>query len=84
MEDTEKGLRHLRHIDKELGDIRDRTGNPWMSFRNGILQGMGAIVGSVLAVALIGWVLSFFGIIPGFGHIATYLHSLVDRTPTRL
>lgn len=79
----EKGLEHLERIEEELEEIRTRTSNPRRSFLIGILQGAGAIIGGILALALVGWLLSILGIIPGFGHLADYLRSLVDNLPTR-
>jgi len=83
-DDLREGLQYIRHIDKELGEIRSRTGGTWRPFRNGILQGMGAIVGSLAAVALIGLILYIFGVIPGFSSLAAYVHSLMDHTSSRL
>lgn len=71
------GLRHLKRIERELGEIRDRTGSPKRAFVNGILYGAGAFIGGVVAVALIGWLLSFLGVIPGLNAITDYLQSLI-------
>lgn len=77
----EKELRQLKEIKKELSEIKDRTANPKRVFLNGILYGAGALVGGILAVALIGWVLNILGIIPGFNEVADYIHSLVEELP---
>ncbi|MBY0294140.1 hypothetical protein K2Q08_02295 [Patescibacteria group bacterium] len=71
----EEGLERLENIEGDLEEIKNRTPNQWISFRNGILQGAGAVVGGILAVLLLGWVLSIFGLIPGFGTIA---HSIQE------
>ncbi len=85
MNNLEKeGIKHLRNIEKELEEIRDRTTNPRRSFLIGIVQGAGAILGSICAIALIGWVLSLLGIIPGFSDLAEYLRSLVHQLPRRI
>ena len=69
----EEGLTHIKHIEEELGEIRDRTPTPRRAFLSGLLQGAGWIVGSLLALALIGWVLSILGVIPGLDVLSRYL-----------
>lgn len=76
-------LRQLKEIKKELSAIKDRTASPKQAFIHGILYGAGALVGGVLAVALVGWVLNLLGIIPGFGELADYLRSLFEQLPSR-
>lgn len=79
-EQTEReGLKHLEHIDKELGEIRDRTPAPQRAFLLGLLQGAGALIGGILALALLGWALAFFGVIPGFVDISHYIQNSVDN-----
>ncbi len=79
-EDTiQTGLQHLENIEHELGEIKERTASSKRSLFNGVLQGVGAIVGGVIAIVAIGGLLSLIGIIPGFGDIAAYLHSIVDN-----
>lgn len=36
------------------------------SFVNGIFHGMGAVVGGILALTLLGWFLWLLGVVPGF------------------
>lgn len=76
-------LRQLKRIEKELEEIKERTANPKRSFFIGILQGAGAIIGGIFAVALIGWILAVLGIVPGLGDIVAYLRSVVNNVPTR-
>lgn len=78
------GLKHLKRIEQELEEIKDRTANPRRAFIYGIAYGAGAFVGGILAVALIGWLLNIFGIIPGLSVIGEYLQSLVDQIPGRM
>jgi hypothetical protein len=75
----ETGLQHLKNIEEELEEIKERTGGPKRSLFNGIWQGVGAIIGGVIAIVAIGGLLSLIGIIPGFGDIAAYLHGVVDN-----
>lgn len=77
-EQAEKaGLKHLEHIDKEIGELRDRTPSRPRAFTNGLWQGAGVLLGGILALTLIGWVLSVFGLVPGFGTMAKYLQDVV-------
>jgi len=72
-------MEHLSRIEGELEEIKKRTPGSRRSFINGIWQGAGAIVGSILALVLLGWALSFFGLLPGFGVIAHYLQNVVSE-----
>jgi hypothetical protein len=74
-----KELEHLANIESELEEIKNRTPNARRAFLNGILQGGGAIVGGITAVALIGWALAASGVIPGLGHISQYLQNIVNQ-----
>jgi len=75
----EQAIGHLEHIEEELEEIKERTPNKVHAFFHGLLYGAGAIVGGVLGLALLGWVLSLFGVIPGFGDIAAYLQNIVSN-----
>ncbi len=79
----EKELRQLREIKKELLEIKDRTSDPKRAFFNGILYGAGALVGGIIAVAVIGWVLNILGIIPGFSELSDYVRSLMGTLPSK-
>lgn len=73
-----KGLRHLQRIENELEDIKDRTGNPKRLFFNGMLYGAGAFLGGVLAIILLGWLLSIAGFIPGFAEVADIVNDAIQ------
>lgn len=75
----EEGLKHLEQIEQDLEEIKDRTLTRRQTFIHGIWQGAGALLGGVLALTLLGWVLSLFGVIPGLGDIADYLKNIVDK-----
>lgn len=70
-------LKQLKQIKRELVEIKDRTANPKRMFMNGVVYGAGAFLGGVLAVSLVGWLLSFLGVIPGLDVITDYLQSVV-------
>ena len=69
----------LVQIKKELGEIRDRNSVP-RYFLYGLLQGVGWIIGTLAAVALLGWLLSISGIVPGLGRVTAYLSDVLTRT----
>jgi hypothetical protein len=76
---TEKeGIKHMERIEHQLGEIKRRSQSSKRAFLNGIFSGMGAIAGSILAVAILGWVLSLFGVIPGFDTLAEYIRGLMS------
>ncbi len=75
----EEGLKHLEHIDKELEEIKNRTPAPGRAFAYGLWQGAGALLGGILALAILGWALAFFGVIPGFVDISHYIQTTVDN-----
>jgi uncharacterized membrane protein YczE len=69
----------IQKVEQVLEDIRANTSLPlWRVALNGILYGGGIAVGTVLAIALLGWLLSIFGIIPGFGEIAVKLQEILN------
>ena len=72
-----KGLKHLQRIEDELEEIKDRTSNPKRAFIYGVLYGAGAFVGGILAIILLGWVLSIAGLIPGFSEIADIVDAAI-------
>jgi hypothetical protein len=40
---------------------------------------MGIVIGSLLGLALLGWILSFLGIIPGLDQLANYIRTLMEQ-----
>lgn len=75
----EEGLKHLENIEQELGEIKERTPTPTRAFTYGLWQGAGALLGGILALTLLGWALSFFGVIPGFADVAKYFQDIVSN-----
>jgi|GEM_PF-1121856 len=68
-----EGLEHLTRIEADLEEIKRRTPSPRHALVNGLFQGAGALVGGVIAIVILGWALSLFGLIPGLGNIAKAL-----------
>lgn len=75
----EEGLKHLEQIEQELEEIKERTPSPQSGFTYGLWQGAGVLLGGILALTLLGWVLTLLGVIPGLGEIAQYLQNAVSN-----
>jgi hypothetical protein len=75
----QEGLEHLANIEKELDAIKQAAPSSKKAFLYGLLQGAGALIGGVFALAVLGWALSLFGVIPGLASIAHYLQNAVDQ-----
>ncbi len=78
----QKQLRELKEISDDLGVIREST-HPKHAFVRGIFQGVGIVVGSVIALALLGWMLGILGLIPGFDAFENSLKSAVNAYERR-
>lgn len=68
----------LQDIEHELKEIKGRMMGPKRALINGVMQGMGAVIGSIAAVAFIGWLLYIFGFIPVFDELAEYIKGLMS------
>lgn len=69
----------LEEIQTDLQDLKQLTGSSKAWFYRGILQGAGAIVGSLIMLIFLGWVLSFIGFFPAFSDIAEYISGYADK-----
>ena len=63
-------------VTKIENSVRPRL---WRSFVDGMLRGLGSVVGVVLALALLGWILNIAGVIPAFKEQVTTWQELLDR-----
>jgi len=71
--------KELQHVEGILDDIKKNTSYPWWrTILNGLLYGAGWVVGTVGAIAALGWLLSIFGVIPGFDVIAVRLQEIMN------
>lgn len=79
--ETEVGteIEHLEDIKAELEELNENTAATSTWFLRGILQGAGAIIGSILMLIVLGWLLHILGLIPGFETIAGYVGTYFDR-----
>ncbi len=73
-----KQLKELREISDDMGVLRKQT-TLRASFVRGLVQGAGAVIGGIVALAVLGWVLGLLGVIPGFDSFETYLSSVVGN-----
>ena len=71
-------VRELKKIERQVSEIRHRTGSPWRAFLNGLLYGAGWVIGGIATIIFLSWILSLLGVIPGFDKIAAYLSSVIQ------
>ncbi len=71
-----KQLKELREIGDGIDALKAQTTRT-ASFLRGIYHGAGAVVGGVIALALLGWLLGILGVIPGFSTFEEYLAGIV-------
>ena len=72
--------KEARKVEELLSEIKANTSNkPTRNFINGFLQGAGIVVGTIVGIALIGWLLSIFGFIPGFDTLAHRLSDILQK-----
>jgi|GEM_PF-2892382 hypothetical protein len=75
-EDTE--VAELRRIRRELRNIESNTSAKWWIL-HGMLYGAGWILGSLLAILILGWLLSLLGVIPGLNKIVADISAAFSR-----
>lgn len=69
---------YLTEINKNLLKLGRPTKR--QALFNGILSGLGSVIGVAIAVALIGWALNFVGIIPAIGQQAKQWQGILGQT----
>jgi len=68
--DTET-QQEVKKVETLLGEIKTNTADrPAKNFMKGVWQGAGIVAGTLLAVLILGWVLTIMGVIPGADVIA--------------
>lgn len=70
----------LEEINKNLVEIKKRTGGSWRALWHGMLRGAGTVIGVVLILAIIGWFLNAIGVIPAFREQAKNWEQRWDQT----
>lgn len=69
----------LQSIEDYLKSIKKEVTWPWWRILfQGFLRGAGLIIGTVLTIALLGWILNIFGFVPGIGDLAQNLRSILE------
>lgn len=71
-------LARLDRIAKSLEVIEMRSISLKRTLLMGVIQGAGVVIGGIIALALISWLLSFLGVIPGFDRFENYLNAVVS------
>lgn len=70
---------YLKRIEHELTDIRKGVKPSWKRLLfEGLLRAAGLVAGTVLAIALLGWSLTLFGVIPGLEEISERLNQILN------
>lgn len=72
-------IEQLHEIKTDLQDLKQLTGSNKAWFFRGILQGAGAIIGSIAMLILLGWILSILGVIPGANELTDYIRAYMDK-----
>lgn len=68
-----------KKVETLLDEIKDNTeARPARSFVNGVLYGAGIVLGTLVGVALVGWLLSILGVIPGVDVLAQKLSEILQ------
>ena len=69
-----------KKVEALLDEIKSNTqARPSKSFYNGMLQGAGIVLGTIVAVVLVGWLLSILGVIPGVSELAQTFGEILDK-----
>ncbi len=67
-----------------LQKIERNTASSWTSIVGyGLLRGAAFTAGSVAFIALLSWLLSVLGVMPGFGEFASYLKTALQTHATK-
>ena len=69
-----------KKVEELLDEIKDNTEHrPTKSLLNGMLYGVGIVLGTIVGVVAIGWLLSILGVIPGVDVIAQKLSDILQK-----
>jgi Na+/melibiose symporter-like transporter len=81
---TEQEIKnYLESISRNLELIQKQTrGSKFTSLFTGMLSGFGSVIGAALALAIIGWILNFVGVIPALRNQANKIEQLLQTTQT--
>jgi len=72
--------KEARKVEALLDEIKSNTqARPGKSFYNGILQGAGIVLGTIVGVVLVGWVLSILGVIPGVSELTQRFAEILQK-----
>lgn len=69
----------LGSVAEILDEIRENTHPSWKkSLMQGLIYGAGVVIGSIIGIALLGWLLAAFGVIPGASIISDRLLQILQ------
>lgn len=69
-----------KKVEALLDEIKSNTeARPSKSFYNGMLQGAGIVLGTIVGVVLVGWLLSILGVIPGADVLAQRFAEILQK-----
>jgi hypothetical protein len=71
----------LTDINNNLKKLGGSTGK-WHALLNGILSGLGTVIGIALALLVIGWILNFVGVIPALRNQVNQWQQILQQTQT--
>ncbi len=72
-------IEQLEEIKTDLQDLKKLTGSSKVWFLRGMLQGAGAIIGSIAMLILLTWLLSVLGVIPGASELSDFIREYMDK-----
>jgi hypothetical protein len=74
-----EALERLEHIEEDLDVIKNNTPGRYRAFVYGLWHGVGALVGGIVGLTLIGWLLTALGVLPGVSELVPYLEQMVNN-----
>jgi len=77
---NEELLEQLETIEKDLKGVRRAVEKKhWQVFVTGLIYGGGFVLGTAFAIAIAGWILNLFGMVPGIGDISDTLYGVLEN-----
>lgn len=77
--ELEQDIEQLEEIKTDLQDLKQLTGSSSAWFLRGVLQGAGAIIGSIAMLIALTWLLSVLGVIPGASELSDFIREYLDK-----
>ncbi len=72
--------REAKKVEELLDEIKENTEHrPSKSFYNGMIYGVGIVLGTLVGVVALGWILSILGVIPGFDILTARFAEILQK-----